>query len=382
MMYFDNAATTSPKPLAVRRAVARALAEYTANPGRSGHEAAQRCALAVYECRQKVAGFFGLSREENVIFTPSCTYSVNQVLFGLLHEGDHVVTSPLEHNAVMRPLHELTRRGVSFDAADFSADDEDAMLRSMAALITPRTKLIVCMHASNVFGIRLPIERVAQLCGERGLLLAVDAAQSAGVFPIDMERMGIHYLCVAAHKGLYAPMGCGLLLINGPLPAPLLFGGTGTQSISPEQPEDPPERLESGTLNVPAILGISAGLGFVRTRGADNILRHEISLMQRLYDGLAETRGIQLYTGRPEREGYAPVLSFNVQGMPAEEAGERLGRAGFALRAGLHCAPAAHRHIGTLEQGTVRASVSVFTARDEIDKLVLAVRELAKSHAG
>ncbi|HHW46222.1 MAG TPA: aminotransferase class V-fold PLP-dependent enzyme [Clostridiales bacterium] len=379
MIYLDNAATSSPKPQTVIKAVERSLREFCANPGRSGHDLSQRAALEIYECRKKVCEFFNGPSEDKVIFTPNCTHSLNYVLKGLLSPGDHVIASSMEHNAVARPLHQLAKQGVEVDVAEVIFDDMDATLRSFGALIQHNTKLIVCTHASNVTGMVLPIKEIGALCRQYGILFVVDAAQTAGIIDIDMEDMNIDFLCIAPHKGLYAPMGTGILIARSNLPKTVIEGGTGTMSIEIEQPEDLPERLESGTLNLPGIMGISAGIDFVKSKTLDRIYNHELKLMQMLYDALESLPNIRLYTSRPQKDLYAPVLSFNIGGMTSGEAASKLNNYGIAVRAGLHCAPMAHKRIGTLDIGTVRVCPSVFTSPNHIHELVNVIKRIIHS---
>ena len=375
VIYWDNAATTWPKPVAVRRAVGQALCRYGANPGRSGHRMSLATAEQMYACRQAAAGFFGLSDAAGVVFTPSCTYALNTVVRGLLETGGRVLTSDLEHNAVHRPAAALDGR---YDVAAWSPDEEETVENFLRA-IRPDTRLLVCTHASNVFGVTLPIRRLARLAHENGLLFCVDAAQTAGVLPIHMELDDIDYLCVAPHKGLYAPMGTGLLLCReGERISPLVRGGTGNLSMLAEQPPGLPERLESGTPNTAGICGAQAGLAFVEGQGRQSIYTHEMRLLQRVYDGLRGQPGIRLYTPRPETGRAVPVLSFNVEGRPSEETARWLDERGIAVRAGLHCAPQAHRRFGTLEGGTVRLAPSVFSTAEEAEKITEKILQIAE----
>ncbi len=369
MMYFDNAATTWPKPRQVVDAVANAMVRYGANPGRAGHRMSIETAQAVYRCREKVAAFFGLSDPTGVVFMPNCTAALNTVIQGIMRDGGTVLISDLEHNAVLRPCHALRGAYSRYQVARWSPNDEEVVAAFRRA-ITPQTRLIVCTHASNVFGVTFPIERIARLAHEYGIPICVDAAQTAGVLPISMEEMGIDYLCVAAHKGLYAPMSSGILLCRDKERVPpLLTGGTGSYSRQPEQPPELPDRLESGTLPVPSIVGISAGLDFVNCVGREVIYEHEIKMLQSLYHGLSGCKGVRLYTPIPKRGRTAPVLSINVDGYSSEELARELDRWGVAVRAGLHCAPMAHRHFGTIDGGTVRFAPSAFTKSADVEKI-------------
>lgn len=371
MIYLDNSATTYPKPLGVRQAVQRALSDFGANPGRSGYGMCLRTTQAVYRCRELAAQLFGAPGPECVLLQPSCTQALNLVLKGFLKPGDHVVVSDLEHNAVMRPLEALKARGVTYTAARVTPGDNDATLDAFRKAIGPKTRLAVCTMASNVFGVRVPVERVTALCHQYGVAVCVDAAQGAGLFPIHMEESGIDFLCCAGHKALYGPMGTGLLLLREPerLLAPLVEGGTGTQSRSLQMPEEPPERYESGTLNVPGILGLEAGLEFVRRRGPEALCQEELSKLRHLHRRLSRMERVTLYTPPPEFAWSAPVLAFNLKGVPSERVGEFLAQGGIAVRCGLHCAPLAHEKFGTLETGAVRVSPSAFTRREDMDAL-------------
>lgn len=366
MIYFDNAATTGKKPKTVVWSVNNALINFSANPGRSGHDLSIKCANAVYDTRDKISQFFGADGPENVVFTLNCTHSINVVLKGILREGDHVVVSNLEHNAVMRPLKKM---GINFDAATVYRDDAKT-LEEFKRKIKVNTKLVLVTGASNVTGKTLPIADIGNICKNRGVYFCVDAAQIAGVTPIDMQKMNIDYLCVAPHKGLYAPMGIGVLICRKPIENTIIEGGTGTSSIDFLQPDILPEKLESGTVNMAGILGVSAGVDFVKKIGVDNIRKHEFELFKKLYLGLVSNKNIILYAENPDIYSYAPVLSFNFKGVESSKAVQILSENGVALRGGLHCAPTAHKVIGTLPAGTVRASFSVFNNAQEVDTLI------------
>lgn len=379
MIYLDNSATTYPKPPAVGQAVSQALRQFGANPGRGGFAMSMRTGQAVYQCRETAARLFGATGPECVVFQPSCTQALNLVMKGCLQPGDHVVVSDMEHNAVMRPLAALKERGISFTAAAVTPGDSDATLQAFRGAMNSKTKLLVCTQASNVFGLRVPVERLAALCHQYGAKICVDAAQSAGVIPISLADSGIDYLCCAGHKGLFGPMGTGLLIFrdSGDKLATLVEGGTGTQSLSPLQPDDPPERYEPGTQNVPGILGLRAGMDFVLRQGPEKIYRDEMGKISYLYGRLAKLPQVELYTPPPQMPWFMPVLSFNVKGLPSEEVGSILARRDIAVRCGLHCAPAAHTKMGTRERGTVRVSPSIFTRREELDVLTRSVSAIA-----
>lgn len=378
MIYLDNAATTFPKPVSVHNAVVNALRRYGANPGRSGHAMSLQAAEEVYRCRSEIASFFHAPGAECIAFMPNCTHAVNTVLKGLLKPGDHVVTSCLEHNAVTRPLQKLTQHGVTFTEAQVVPGDNDATLNAFRKALNAKTKLIACTHASNVWGVRLPVGRIAVLGKEYGIPTMVDAAQSGGVVPIDLQEDPIDYLCLAGHKSLYGPMGTGVLIATagGKELDTLIEGGTGTNSISYLQPDMMPDRFESGTPNMPGIAGLRAGLGFVRQKGVERIARHEFALIQRLYGRLSTMPQVILYMPKPDPRYFVPLLSFNIKGKWSEEVARRLNALGFAVRAGLHCAPAAHKFCGTLETGAVRVCPSAFTTQWEIDAFANAVEKI------
>ena len=376
MIYWDNAATTFPKPPEVTKAVGQALVCYGANPGRAGHQMAMETAEQVYACRQEVAEFFGLSDPRGVIFTLNCTMALNIVITGLLSQNGRALCSDLEHNAVVRPLSALT--GSRYDVAAWSPNSEETV-ENFRQKICPNTKLLICTHSSNVFGVTFPITELGKLAHDNGLLFCVDAAQSAGVLSIDMERDNIDYLCVAPHKGLYAPMGMGILLCREPdkIP-PFVRGGTGSFSVLADQPIDLPDRLESGTPNTPGICGLRAGLRFVNQQGREAVYTHEMACLQRVYERLVGCSKIRFYTPFPKRNQSAPVLSLNVDGILSERVAEWLDSRGVATRAGLHCAPWAHRRFGTLAEGTVRLAPSAFSTMEQAEKISKLFLEIAE----
>lgn len=377
MIYLDNAATTGKKPLRVIKAVENALVNLSANPGRSGHKLSEKAAYEIFSVREKAAQFFGASGGEKVVFTPNCTAGLNYVIKGVLKKGDHCIISDLEHNAVLRPLHKW---GVDFDVAEVSLTDDDITVENFRSLINPRTKMIICTGASNVIGRLLPIQKIGALCRLKNILFTVDAAQIAGVIPIDMKSMNIDYLCVAAHKGLYAPTGTGILIAEKPIDNTLIEGGTGTNSREISQPEFLPERLESGTVNVSGIMGVGAGIDFVKSIGIKQIHTREMRLLKRLYRLMENNPDIVLYTSFIDEKSFAPVLSFDIKGLTSEETAMRLNEVGIAVRAGLHCAPLAHKKIGTIESGTVRISPAIFNTQAQIDYLYRQIAYIIKKY--
>lgn len=379
MIYLDNAATTYPKPRAVTESVCRSFSEYGANPGRAGHDMAMRTSAQIYNCREKAAEFFGMSAPENVIFTPNCTTAVNIVLKGFLKYGDHVVVSDLEHNAVMRPLFELMKtRGIKYTAAHVCENNDDETVLNFKKSLNENTKLIFCSHASNVFGLVLPIKRLSQLAHRNNILFGVDAAQSAGVLPINMIEDEIDFLCVPGHKGLYGPMGTGMLLLKNDIPLrSFVDGGTGSLSAKLSQPDFLPDRFESGTGNTSGIIGLSSGISFVKGQGLRQIYEHEMTLMRFAYLELQKVDGIILYTGNPKFGSHVPLISFNINEMHSEETAKFLCDDEIAVRAGLHCAPCAHSAFGTLQSGTVRVCPSIYTCKSDIKHLIKSIGKIA-----
>ena len=374
MIYLDNSATSFPKPQTVSAACSGALRAY-ANPGRGGHSLSIGASEEIYSARKAVSEFFNAEGAERVIFTLNCTSAVNTVIKGILKSGDHVVVSELEHNCIMRPLERLKNAGISSTAVKIYPCDDEKTIASFRAAINQRTRMIICTQASNVWGIRLPVERLSALAHEYGIMILVDAAQSAGVIPIDMRKSGIDFLCTAGHKGLYGPMGTGILIIGcDTIPESLIEGGTGSSSMSYEQPDVLPDRFESGTPNVSGIAGLHAGIDFVRRSGTEKLSEHEFRIIKSLYRELSVMKNIKLYIPYPKTEFFVPILSFNIDGMDSETAAGELSKRGIAVRAGLHCAPAAHRAMGTLDSGAVRISPSVFNRQNDIDRLVYVLK--------
>ncbi len=315
---------------------------------------------------------------ECVAFTLNCTHAVNYVLKGLLRPGDHVVVSCLEHNAVIRPLPALRPFGITYTEAEVFPGDNDSYGQCVPRGTAAEHETghvhpcFQCMGNPPAGGTH---RRACRINME--FRLRWTALSPPGLLPIDMKDSGIDYLCVAGHKGLYGPMGTGMLITpNGSDLATVIEGGTGTESIRTEQPSGMPERMESGTQNMPGIAGLRAGIGFVRRRRPEKILEHETSLLRALYQQLASMNGVQLYTPMPDTRYFVPVLSFNIKGMQSETVGRELNELGVAVRAGLHCAPAAHRRMGTLESGAVRMCPSVFSTMQDMNGAANAVKRI------
>ena len=365
-VYFDNAASSFPKPENVIKAVNENLRTNTSNPGRSGHKLSVEAAEEIFNARETVSDFFGCDTEK-VVFTKNATESINMLLSGILHRGDHVIISDLEHNSVTRPLTSYAARGVTFDIAD-----SDDMENSVRSLINPSTKMVFTTAVSNVTGQRLPLKKLGEIAHKHGLLFGTDASQAAGHFRIDMKKTGIDYLCTSGHKGLYGIQGSGLLLINSAPPSPLLFGGTGTQSLDPYQPEILPESLESGTVNTPAIISLSEGIKFLNNNPNNSYLEHE--LVRYAVHRLAGDERITLYSNTDS----VGIVSFNVKGSDSQEVSAYLNENGICVRGGFHCAALTHRKLKTLGTGVVRASFSPFNTFEEVDYMINCLKNYEK----
>lgn len=358
MIYLDNAATSFIKPLSVHRAVSSALLT-ASSPGRGAHQNALKAAEIVYSCREAAASLFHMDDPSRVVFTSNATHALNIAILTLARKGSHVLISGFEHNAVTRPLFAV---GAEVQIVGRSLFDAQAMLDAFRENIG-RADLVVCTHVSNVFGFVLPIDKIAALCREHHVPLIIDASQSAGIQELDFSRLHADYIAMPGHKALFGPQGTGLLLCarEG---IPLLFGGTGADSASPTMPELLPERLEAGTMNVPGIAGLLAGIRYVQDVGTETIRAHEQKLLNLLTDSLEDLPKLKLFAS-PGKE-QSGILSFTVDGIDSESFCNSLSNRGIAARGGLHCAPTAHQSAGTLETGTVRLSLSPFVDEAQI----------------
>lgn len=374
VVYFDNAATSFPKPESVYRAQDHISRTCAANPGRGGHYLAHEAAKIVLNARIDLARFFNINDCAQIAFTFNATEAINVALFGLLQPGDRVVTTSMEHNAVARPLYELQQRGVEVVKVQADHCGRVTFDEIKHACSVP-TKLVVLSHCSNVTGTLQPIAEIGPWCRQHGITFMVDAAQSAGVFPIDVEAMAIDLLAAPGHKSLMGPQGVGFLYVDEQIHLhPLKYGGTGTFSSQLTQPEQMPEHLECGTLNMPALAALSAGIHFIEQIGMDAICQHEQQLTNRLRHGLSLLDKVTLY-GPAEAEG--GVLSFNIDQRDPAEVGFYLDHHyNIGARVGLHCSPDAHRTIGSFPHGTIRISPGYFNTQEEIDCLLTAITEI------
>ena len=380
MTYLDNAATSWPKPEVVVDAMSHFLREVGANPGRAAHRRANESGRIVYEAREAIATLFNAPDPMRVLFSANVTQALNLAIKGLLEPGDHVVTSAIEHNAVMRPLRALEEQGVRLTVVRCSAQGclNPVDLR---AAIRDDTRLIVLNYASNVVGTLQPVAEVGRIAQRHGVPLLVDAAQAAGALPIDMQAEGIDLLAFTGHKGLYGPMGTGGLVVAPDFDLdrlrPLLQGGTGSRSEQEVQPTFAPDKYESGTLNVVGLAGLLAGVRWVQAQGVDALHGREVALTQRLIEGLLRTEGCEVY-GPLDAEVQTATVSFNLRGLDCGEVGLRLDQEyGIMCRVGLHCSPAAHRTIGTFPNGTVRFGMGAMNTLEDVELALDAVQALA-----
>ncbi len=367
MIYFDNAATTFPKPNEVIRGMLECMKRYGGNPGRGAHQLAVSAAEAVYDARSEVASFFGSSKPENVIFTQNATHALNTAIFGTVKQGDHILISNLEHNSVLRPVAELYRQGTaSYSVFDALKSDEET-LENIKKALRINTRVIITTHASNVCPRLLPIEDIAKLCRHRGICYIVDASQSAGIYDISM-KCGISILCAPGHKGLYGPQGSGFCLFADDLDLsrfkPLMYGGNGYDSANTDMGNISPESFESGTVAVPNIVGLRYGIRYIKKIGIDKIALHEQTVSDRIFARLKNNKKIELYLPQ-KRQG--SVISFNAEGISGTNLSALLADHGICTRAGLHCSPLAHRALGT-GNDAVRLSFSAFNTIYEADE--------------
>ncbi len=378
IIYLDNAATTFPKPRDVLQPMVDAYRKFGVNPGRSGYDLCMVAGELVFETRKALAAFFGGGKPERLVFGANATDALNLAILGVLKHGDHAITTTIEHNSVIRPLNHLKRdRGVAVDVVPVEVDgrvDPD----EIAARFRPTTKLVAVNHGSNVIGTIQPVAEIGKRCRERGILLLVDAAQTAGVIPIDVEAMNIDLLAFTGHKSLLGPTGTGGLLVrDGVDVATTRFGGTGVHSAYPYHLEEYPYRLESGTGNVLGIAGLHFALAYLEKRGIEDIYHHEMELFRTLQDGLAAIEGVALH-GTTSFEHRLPVLSFTIEGRDPGDVGSLLDADyNIACRTGLQCAPLIHEQMGTAPKGTVRLSVGPMNVESDVKAAVAAVAEIA-----
>ncbi len=379
IIYFDNAATTFPKPQNVISAAHECLCEYCGNAGRGAHYLAMRSSECVYEARDEVASLFAAT-PENVIFTLNTTYALNMAIKGVMQDGGHMLLSDLEHNSSLRPIAKLSeKKRVNYDifkAYDFHrALSDKEIISNIISRLRPDTKAVVCIHSSNICSHTNPIGEIGRFCRRHGLIFIVDAAQSAGHIDINMERDCIDILCLPAHKGLYSPQGVGIMILRDNLTlGTLVEGGNGVNSLELGMGMLAPERYEGGTLCTPALAGLAEGIRFIKSIGISTIDRHEKALWRRAFSSLSEISGVTIY----DRKNEGGILLFNIDGIHPDIVGRELSALGFCLRSGYHCSPLAHRALGTPEGGALRVGFGIFNTESEVDLLCDSVAQIAK----
>ena len=373
MIYFDNAATSFPKPKIVAKEVAACIGQWCGNPGRGAHELSRKAAEKIYATRESLSSFFGVKAPERIVFLQNTTMALNIALKGMLCPGDHVLCSELEHNAVIRPLEALKKtKGVTFDTFPVLGRTPEEIISSISERKKENTAAIVCLHASNICSVTLPLEKIGSFCQKNNLRFIVDAAQSAGHLPIDMQKMHIDALAAPAHKGLLGIPGCGILALGEHVKLQTVIeGGSGLDSLSRSMPNDLPERLEAGTLPVCAIAGLSGGLSFLKDFGTHELETRTKSLFFAARERLETLGGYKIY----QKETPGSVLLFNREGVPSTALARILDHEGICVRAGLHCAPMAHKALATSEGGGVRLGFGIFNTVKELDTLFAALRK-------
>lgn len=380
MIYLDNAATTFPKPESVYKAIEDCMRIYCANPGRSGHKMAYKSALVVEDSRDSIAKLFNIKNPMNVVYTFNATDSLNLAIKGLLKSGDHVITTSMEHNSVLRPIMELEKIGVEHT---FVQADKEGKIKpsTIENAIKENTKLIVTTHASNVVGTIVDIESIGLIAKKHSIIYLVDASQSAGVCPIDVEKMNIDMLAMPGHKCLLGPQGTGVLYVNDKIKLKSQReGGTGSNSEEIVQPDLYPDKYESGTHNTPGIAGLGAGVEFILETGTEKILEHERQLTQYFIDELSKIENVIIYGPKDARERLA-VIAINISNVDSGEITFKLDKNyDIATRSGIHCAPLAHKTLGTLNQGAVRFSFGYFNTMDDIKIAIDAIKDIAKEY--
>ncbi|MNM41787.1 aminotransferase class V-fold PLP-dependent enzyme [Clostridium intestinale] len=374
MIYLDNGATSFPKPRSVYEEMIKCVRDYCANPGRGAHDMSIRCDMEIYECRERIAKLFNIDNPLNVIFTANATDGLNIAIHGLLEKGDHIITSYLEHNSVLRPVKQKERQGVE---VSLLKGDKDGLLSvdEIEKEIKSNTKAIIINHGSNVIGTIQDIKAIGDLARRNNIKFIVDGAQTAGTIEIDIDKYNIDLLAVPGHKGLLGPQGTGALIINKNVALKeLKYGGTGSQSHSLEQPQFLPDKFESGTLNTPGIVGLNSGLKFIEDEGINNIRIKEKTLVDFLLGEFECMPFIECY-GTNSKDSSA-IISINIEGMESSEVGKLLNKKDIYVRTGYHCAPLVHKVIGTEKRGTVRISPGYFNTLDEMKQLLIELKKI------
>lgn len=375
MIYLDNAATTFPKPPMVLDEMSRCLKKYCGNPGRSSHALSMRSAEKIYETRQLLADMFG-AEVENVIFTYNTTYALNIAIKGFVKLSSHILISNLEHNSVLRPVHELARKKLcTYDTFDAHGTDEE-IIEDIKKKLTPGTSMLICTYVSNVCSKKMPIKKIGDLCKSRGMFFVVDGAQGAGLYPINVKEMNIDALCIPGHKSLYGPQGVGALVLSSErMGRSIIEGGTGINSLELSMPEISPERYEAGTPATPAIAGLCGALKWLNAVEGTKICQYEEELYSYLKNKLLTNENVEIYQ---LDNSLGNTLIFNLKGMQSVTVSEMLDKRGICTRSGYHCAPLAHKALGVPSGGAVRVSFSVYNTKAEINTLCDALDEIIK----
>lgn len=379
MIYLDNAATTYPKPECVYNAIMDCMKNYCANPGRAGHKLAMKAAREIYDARENIAKLFNIDNPMNIVFTNNATDSLNLAIKGVVNSGDHIITTSMEHNSVIRPIKALENNNIENTVVEC---DKDGFLNieDLKKAIKPNTKLIVTTHASNVCGTIIDIKAVGEVAKQNNILYLVDASQTAGVYDIDTKEINVDMIAAPGHKCLLGPQGTGILYIREGLELNILKeGGTGSKSEDLFQPNLLPDKYESGTHNTPGIVGLNEGVKFILEKGIDNIRKHEEDLCEYMLNRLEDVPNIVIY-GPKDSKKRAAVISINIGNMDSGEVTFLLdSEYDIATRSGIHCAPLAHKTLGTLEQGAVRFSLGYFNTKNDIDEAIKALKEIANN---
>lgn len=377
MIYLDNAATTFPKPTEVYEEVLKCMENYAANPGRGSYDMAIKASAKVMEARQEISELFNIPNALNLVFTSSATEALNIAIKGLLKRRDHVISTVIEHNSVLRPLNYLSKNGVQFTLLGVN-ELGYLNMNGLKNEIRKNTKAIIINHASNVLGTIQNIREIGRMAKEHGIIFIVDASQSAGTLSIDVQRDNIDLLAFPGHKGLLGPQGTGCLYIKEGISLEnFKEGGTGSNSNSMTQPDYLPDKFESGTLNIPGIAGLCEGVKFIKKVGRRNIQKHEERLIEYLLEELKKLPYIKIY-GHSNTENRAAVVSINLEGMDSSQVGYMLNKKGIAVRTGYHCAPLIHGIIGTMNRGTVRISPGYFNSFEDIENIVSALKQICE----
>jgi cysteine desulfurase/selenocysteine lyase len=377
LIYFDNAATSGPKPDSVIKAICDCLKNANANPGRSAHSLSIKAAELIYRTRETIGELFYFPHTENIVLTKNATEALNIAIYGTLNEGDEVITTSMEHNSVLRPLNYLQNKGTI--ALNILKANRNGIIypQQIEAAISDKTRLVVVTSASNVTGTKLNLEDIYKVTNKAGVKMLVDGAQGAGSTEIDLEKTPFDFLAITGHKHLFGPQGTGALIIKNPDEvAPFMRGGTGSLSEKTIHPDFPPDKFEAGTLNTPGYAGLAEGIRFILHTGIEKIIQHEHQLVQYLLERLLEIEEIEVYAPYVDRIG---IVSFNIKGVMSSEVSHYLDTEwGICTRPGLHCAPEAHKTLGTFPKGTVRFSLSYFNTQEEIDTAILALESCIK----